>query len=80
MWFGGRGQDGGNEGFDDGRWEGGGQDVLKGNVASRIFSKDLVDKRVLGRYGKEVFLLVFAIGKFVGGDMGEDIKTVDRGG
>jgi len=46
-------------------------------VASRISSKDLFDKRVLGGCGKEVFLLVFMIGKFMGRDMGKDVKTVD---
>jgi len=49
-------------------------------VASRISSKDLFNKRVLGGCRKEVFLLVFTIGEFVGGDVGKDVKTVDRSG
>jgi len=80
VWFRGRRQDGGDRGFDDRQWKGGGWDVLKGNMASRISSKDLFNKRVLGGCRKEVFLLVFAIGKFVGGDMGKDVKTVDGSG
>jgi len=46
-------------------------------VALRIFSKDLLDERVLGGCGKEVFLFIFTVGGLVGGDMGEDVKTVD---
>jgi len=46
----------------------------------RISSKDLIDKGVLGRHGKKVFLLVFVIGKFMGGDLGKDVKTVDGSG
>jgi len=80
VWFRGRRQDSSDRGFNDGQWKGGGWDVLKGNMASRISSKDLFDERVLGGRRKEVFLLVFAIGKFVGGDVGEDIKTVDGSG
>ena len=73
MQFGGGRQDGGDGSFLDGWWKGGSQDVLKGNMSSRICSKDLVDKRVLGRQGKkvvlfeetEVFLTVDSIGKDV---------------
>ena len=70
-------QDSGNRGFDDGRWKRGGWDVLKSNVLPKIVSKVLVDEGVLGGRRKEVFLLVFAIGKFVGRDVGKDVKTVD---
>jgi len=45
-------------------------------VASRISSKDLFDKRVLGGCGKKVFLFVFVVGGLVGGDVGEDVKTI----
>jgi len=34
--------------FDDGQWKGGSQDVFKGNMASRISSKDLLNEGVLG--------------------------------
>jgi len=80
VWFGGRRRDSGDRGFDDRRWEGDDWDVLKGNVASRISSKDLFNERVLGGRGKEVFLLVFTIGEFMGGDVGKDVKTVDGSG
>ena len=49
-------------------------------MASRISSKDLFDKGVLGGGGKEVLLLVFMVGGFVGSDVGEDVKTVDGSG
>jgi len=49
-------------------------------VASRISSKDLLDKRVLGGCRKEVFLFVFVVGRLVGGDVGKDIKTIVWGG
>ena len=49
-------------------------------MASRISSKDLFDKRVLGGCGKEVFLFVFAVGGLMGGDVGEDVKTIVWGG
>jgi len=45
-------------------------------VASRISSKDLLDKRVLGGCGKEVFLFIFTVGGLVGRDMGENVKTI----
>jgi len=45
-------------------------------VASRISSKDLLDKRVLGGCGKEVFFFVFAVGGLVGRDVGENVKTI----
>ena len=49
-------------------------------MASRISSKDLLDERVLGGCRKEVFFFVFMIGGLVGGDVGEDIKTIVWGG
>jgi len=38
-----------------------------------------VDKGVLGGRGEEVFFLVLLVLGFVGGDMGEDVKTIDWG-
>jgi len=40
----------------------------------------LVDEGVLGGRGKKILLFVLAIGRLVGGDMGENIKTKDGGG
>ena len=54
--------------------------TLSGNVSLRIFSKDLVDKGVLGGCRKEVLLLVFTVLGLVGGDMGKDVKTDNWGG
>jgi len=48
-------------------------------VLSRIVSKVLVDKRVLGGCGKEVLFFVFAVLGLVGGDVGEDIETKNWG-
>ena len=48
-------------------------------MVSRISSKYLLDEGVLGGHGKEVFLFIFVVGRFVGGDMGEDVETVDWG-
>jgi len=45
-------------------------------VALRISSKDLFNEGVLGGGRKEVLLLVFMVGGFVGGDVGEDVKTI----
>ena len=47
---------------------------------SKIVSKVLVDKGVLGGRGEEVLFLVFMILGFVGGDMGKDVKADDWGG
>ena len=80
MRFGGRRQDCGDLSVDDGRWKGGGQDVLSGNVASRISSKDSFDEGVLGGGGKEVLLFIFTVLGLVGGDVSKDIKTDDWGG
>jgi len=63
--------------FDDGRWKGGSQDVLKGNVSLRISSKDLVDKGVLGGCWEKVLLFVFMVLDFVKDNVGEDVKAVD---
>jgi len=49
-------------------------------VFSKIVSKVLVDVGVLGGCGEEIFLLVFTVLGFVGGDVGEDVKTEDGGG
>jgi len=49
-------------------------------VLSKIVSKVLVDKGILGRRREKVLFLVFTILGFVGGDMGEDVKAEDRGG
>ena len=47
---------------------------------SKIISKVLVDKGVLGGHGEEVFFLVFSVLGLVGGDVGEDVKTKDGSG
>ena len=49
-------------------------------MLSRIESKVLVHKGVLGGRGKEVFLLVITVFDFVGGDVGEDFKVVGGSG
>jgi len=49
-------------------------------VASWVSSKDSFDEGVLGGGGKEVLLFVLMVLGLVGGDVGEDIKTEDRGG
>jgi len=48
-------------------------------VASRISSKDLFNKGVLGGCGEEVLLLVFTVLRLVGGDVGKDVKTGNWG-
>ena len=78
--FGGGRWDGGNRGFNDGRGEGGGQDVLKDNMFSKIMSKVLMDKGILSGRGKEVFFFIFTILGFIEGDVGEGLKAVDGGG
>ena len=78
--FWGRGWDGGNGGFDDGRWEGVSRDVLEDNVLSKIMSKVLMDKGILSGRGKEIFFFVFTVGGFVGGDVSKDVEAKDRGG
>jgi len=79
--FGGGRWDSGNGRYNDGRWEGGSQDVLKGNVLSKIVSKVLVDKGVLGRHREKVLFLIFMVLTFVEGDMGEGAEIIgdDRG-
>jgi len=49
-------------------------------VFFKIVSKVLVDVRVLGGRREKVFFFVFAIGEFVGGDVGKDVKIEDWGG
>jgi len=40
----------------------------------------LVDEGVLGGCGKKILLFVLVIGRLVGGDVGENVKTKFRGG
>jgi len=49
-------------------------------VASRISSKDLFDKGVLGGCGEEVLLFVFMVLGFMEGNMGKGVKAVDGSG
>jgi len=49
-------------------------------VLSKVVSKVLVDVGVLGKCREEIFLLVFTVLGFVGGDVGKDVKTEDGGG
>ena len=49
-------------------------------MLSKIVSKVLVDEGVLGGHGEKVFLLVFLVLGLVGGDVGKNIETKDRGG
>jgi len=48
-------------------------------VLSKIMSKVLVDKGILGGRGKEVLFLVLTVLGLVGGDVGEDVKTNNWG-
>ena len=61
-------------------WKGGGRDVLSSNVASRIKSKVLVHKGVLGGRWEEVLLLVVAVLRLVGSDVGEEFEVVGGSG
>ena len=74
----GQSRDSGNGGFDNGRKKGGGQDVLKDNVLSKIVSKMLVDKGILGVCWEEILLLVVAVLGFVGGDVGKGFEAIGR--
>jgi len=47
---------------------------------SKIVSKVVMDKGVLGGRGKKVFFLVFSVLRLVGGDVGKDVKTINWGG
>ena len=47
---------------------------------SKIVSKVVMDKRVLGGCREEVLFFILTVLGFVGGDVGEDIKTIDWGG
>jgi len=49
-------------------------------VFSKIVSKVLVDKGILGGRGKEVFFLIFLVLGLIGGDVGKNVKTDDGGG
>ena len=49
-------------------------------MLSKIVSKVLVDEGVLGGHGEKVLSLVFPILGFVEGNVGEGLKTEDRGG
>jgi len=48
-------------------------------VLSKIVSKVLVDKRVLGGRGEEILLFIFMVLGFVEGNMGESIKVIVDG-
>jgi len=52
----------------------------QGNVLSKIASKVVMDKRVLGGHGEEILFFVLMVLGFVGGDMGKDVKTNNWGG
>jgi len=78
--FGGGRRDGCDLSFDNGRWKGGNRDVLSGDVASRISSKDSFDEGVLSGGGKEILLFVFTVLGLVGGDVSKDVKAEDWGG
>jgi len=47
---------------------------------SKIISKVLMDKGVLGGCGEEILFLIFAVLGFVGGDVGKDVETINWGG
>ena len=46
----------------------------------KVVSKVLVDVRVLGGRGEKIFLFVFSVLGFVGGDVGKDVETEDGSG
>ena len=48
-------------------------------MLSKIVSKVLVDKGILGGRGEEVLFLIFVILRFVEGNVGKGFKTVDGG-
>jgi len=48
-------------------------------VLSKIVSKVLVDKGILGGCGEEVLFLIFTILGFIEGNMGKGLEVVDRG-
>ena len=60
--------------------KGGGRDVLKGNVLSRIVSKVLMDKGILGVRWEEVLLLVVTVLGLVGGNVGEEFEVIGGSG
>ena len=47
---------------------------------SRIKSKVLVHKGILGGHREEILLLVVAVLGFIGGDVGKGLKVVSRSG
>jgi len=49
-------------------------------VLSKIVSKVVIDKRVLGGCGKEILFFILTVLGFMGGDVGKDIKTNNWGG
>ena len=46
---------------------------------SKIVSKVVMDKRVLGGRGEKVFFFVLTVLGFMGSDIGEDVKTINWG-
>jgi len=62
--------------LDDRRWKGGSRDVLKVSVFSRIVSKVLVDKGVLGWQGEFTILFKEMEVVFMVDDVGKDTKFV----
>ena len=79
MRFGGGRWNSGNGGFDNGCRKGGGQDILKDNVLSKIVSKVLVDKGVLGGRREDVLLLVVMVFRLIGGDVSKEFEIVGWG-
>jgi len=65
--------------LDNGRWKGGGRDVLKSNILSKVVSKVLVDEGVLGGRWEKVFFFVLTVLGLVGGDVGKDVETNNWG-
>ena len=79
MRFGGGRWDGGDWSFDDWCRKGLSRNVLNLYVFSKMVSKVLVDKGVLGERGEEVFLIVEAVVVLEGGDVGEEFEIVGGG-
>ena len=61
-------------------WKGGGRDVLSSNVFSRIESKVLVHKGILGGRWEDILLLVVTVLGLVSGDVGEEFEVIGWGG
>jgi len=49
-------------------------------VFSKIVSKVLVDKGILGGHGEEILFFVLTVLGLMGGDVGKDVKTISGGG